>query len=85
MKKILLSVLVLGLLGSHGVLAQEGCKSVTASCSQMQANCEEKCGTAANPGRCATTICAAAMPRCKESGVWNPRTSATCWKTSNRS
>lgn len=66
--------------------AQEGCKVVTTSCTQLNQSCEQKCQASNNQGRCIGSICAPQLSNCKASGVWkSANTAAACWKTNNRS
>lgn len=76
---------VMAILGPLPVLAQDGCKAATQSCSQMAKTCESRCQASAhNSGRC-VAICASSIETCRSTGVWKTGMSAGCWRTSNRS
>jgi len=65
--------------------AQEGCRQVQASCSQMNQTCERNCQNGNNPSACIARFCSVNMNSCKANGVWKPQGGAACWKTNNRS
>ena len=72
-------------MSSNPAAAQEGCKQVQISCSQMNQNCERNCQNANNSSACAARVCAVNMNNCKANGIWKPQGGAACWKTNNRS
>ena len=65
--------------------AQEGCRAVQSSCSQMNASCERNCQAGNNPSACAARLCAVPFSGCKANGIWKSASSPTCLKTNNRS
>lgn len=65
--------------------AQEGCRASQRSCSQMNADCEQKCQGGNNPSACVARICSNAFTGCKANGVWKGAAATACWKTGNRS
>lgn len=72
---------------AHGgsAWAQEGCKTVQRSCSQMNTECESRCQNGNNPSACIARLCSVHLSSCKANGVWKPAGGAACWKTNNRS
>ena len=65
--------------------AQEGCKMVTGSCTQLSQSCEKQCQTSNNASACVGRFCAPKLETCKSTGVWrSANTGAACWKTNNR-
>jgi predicted secreted protein len=68
------------------VSAQEGCKTVQFSCSQMNQRCERACQSGRDPSICIARTCSIAMTGCKSTGTWKSQVAgAACWKTNNRS
>ena len=65
--------------------AQEGCKTVQFSCTQMSQRCQKSCETARDPSICAARLCTTPLAKCKATGTWQSVGSqAACWKTNNR-
>ncbi len=87
MKAVLAIVLGLAALmaGYQGASAQEGCRAVKSSCTQMNASCEQKCQPSNSPSSCIARLCSVPFSGCKVNGVWKSNASPTCLKTSNRS
>lgn len=81
---IALGVVLAGL--SASAYAQEGCKTVSTSCTQMYQTCEKQCQASNNASRCVGGNCEPRLGECKSTGIWkSSQTRAACWKTSNRS
>ncbi len=68
-----------------GAQAQDGCKVVNASCSQMNARCERNCQNNNNPSACIARACSVNLTSCQANGIWQPRGGAACWRTNSRS
>jgi|LFEF01.1.fsa_nt_gb hypothetical protein len=84
--RILLTVSAFLVFVPTSAFAQEGCKTVQFSCTQMQQRCEKSCEAARDKTICAAQLCAPPLARCKASGTWQSVGSkAACWKTNNRS
>ena len=49
------------LAGYQAAGAQEGCRAVKSSCSQMNASCEQKCQAGNNPSACVARLCATSV------------------------
>lgn len=71
--------------GHQSAGAQEGCRAVQSSCTQMNASCEQKCQKSNSPSTCIARLCSVPFGGCKVNGVWKSNASPTCLKTSNRS
>jgi predicted secreted protein len=73
-------------LASPQASAQEGCKTVQFSCTQMNQRCEKACQSGRDPSICIARTCSISMTSCKSTGTWKSQMSgAACWKTNNRS
>ncbi len=81
--RIGVSVFLLG--SASASMAQEACRQVQNSCSQMKARCEQNCQGQQNPGRCIGAICEAALNNCRQTGIWKAVGAPVCWKTNNKS
>ena len=84
MTALLLSVSFLA--ASHqAAMAQEGCRTARSSCSQINADCTQRCQKGTNPSACVARLCTVPFDGCKATGIWKSVASVACWKTNNRS
>ena len=65
--------------------AQEGCRAVQSSCTQMNTSCERNCQPSNSPSTCIARLCSVPFSGCKVNGVWKSAATPTCLKTNNQS
>jgi hypothetical protein len=72
------------LVAASSAFAQDGCRQVQTSCTQMKARCDQNCQSARNPSACMGAVCDATLNNCKQTGIWKASGTIACWKTNNK-